>query len=155
MIISVRMTNWFPFCLCFSRRRRAALHPFSSVFLFSQSSAALLFVQLCPSFSQSPRNPSPPAPLLEHRDLVCPTSAVLHTSACPLVQRRGRSLPVDCRSRIVIQSQHRSNWGMYFKIWMYVSSKEKKVSLLSVYVLSSLDKSDRFYTLWIMWVNIC
>lgn len=111
------------FCLplLFSRRCSVALHPFSSMFLCSRPAApaaTLLSGQSCPTLHQSPRHPSSPAALLEHREPVCPPCAVLHVSSPPPPKHWGRNLPVDCRDRVVDLSQHRPDWGMYFKVLM-------------------------------------
>lgn len=102
-----RMSHYFLFRLplLFSRRCCVALHPFSSVFLFSRLStpaAALVSGQSCHSLHRSPCYPSSPASLLEHREPVCPPNTVLHASSPASPQHWGRNVPVDCRDRIVI-----------------------------------------------------
>lgn len=67
-----------------------ALHPFLSVLLRSGPSTAAAPV----------RSGQRCAPLLEHREPVCPSDALLHAPSPPPLRRRGCHLPVGCRDGI-------------------------------------------------------
>lgn len=94
--------------LCCSGGGRAALHPFFSMFFRRRPSTAAA------PFHSRQRC----APLLEHREPVCPPRTLLPSPPSP--QQRGCNLPVDCRDGLNKYSKDHVNRNPLF---MYLKQR--------------------------------